>query len=87
MLNMLLKKCLEEAKRFQDDNSPTHQKKKSQFGGWYDKTLNVRQDQSKSMISGDGTSRDNSVLENTLHQDSEILNGRDSEGKFIRYNV
>lgn len=82
LLAMLLKKCMDEVKSYQGRKSTKHRKKCSQFGGWYDQTLNIRPDHDKSLVSVDHTSRDPSLLYDSVNNDSGIVRNLGNEDSY-----
>ena len=86
LLAMLLKKWMDEVKSYQGRKSTKHRKKNSQFGGWYDQTLNIRPDPDRSLMSLDHTSRDQSLLYESINNDSGVVRniGNDESYEFKR---
>lgn len=79
LLSILLKKLINEVKGEQEEeqeeehySKPTHKKKSSQFGGWYDKWLNLKSEQSKSILSAGYTSRDQSFANESVQNESGV---------------
>jgi len=89
LLGLLLKKWVDEVRGCQEEEPVVkHQKKSSQFGGWYDKTLKVKNDQSKSMMSVGYTSKDQSMLcDESVQNESQILKHIDSPGNINCLNL
>ena len=88
LLSLLLKKWLDEIKKFQDIKPTTKRKKNtSHFGGWYDKNLNNRSERMKSVISGEITSRDPSFINDNEQNESDILQEIENNSKKIKFNL